>query len=264
MNTIDICSQLRETTPALYKCFPAPVTGIQIRTPLMLPDGDTIDVFVVEDSSGLMVTDFGCALGWLRTQSIRGQLTPRQRFLLDDVCMTLEIEYDRGQLRSGPVGMDELGEAVQRVAQAVVRVSDLWFTFRTQAWESLADEIDAWLSERDISFERRARTTGRSGRTWPVDYKTSVLTHTSFVFLLATGSRGAVHSITNRVFTGCHDINASIDGSGDRKLVSLFDDTVDVWRSEDFTLLESVSEIARWSSPEEFEEILISPSSLAH
>ena len=40
--------------------------------------------------------------------------------------------------------------------------------------------------------------------------------------------------------------------------VSLFDDTEDVWREEDFQLVEGggLSEIARWSRPDEFERIL--------
>ena len=259
MNVNEICTELRETTPALFECSPAPIKGVQIRTPLALPDGDTVDVFVTEDSRGLVVTDFGNALGWLRTQSIRGKLTPRQRYLLNDICMTLNIEFDQGQLSLKHVEADELGDAVQRVAQAVVRVADLWFTFRTQAWETVTDEVDAWLEDREISYERRVQSTGQSGRKWTVDYKTTMPTHTSLVFLLATGSRGAAHRITDKVFTGCSDLMASRAIGDDFKLVSLFDDTVDVWRGEDFILLENVSEIALWSNPVEFEEILKTP-----
>lgn len=39
-------------------------------------------------------------------------------------------------------------------------------------------------------------------------------------------------------------------------LVSLFDDTGDVWSDEDFRLVEPLSMVARWSSPEDFESIL--------
>ena len=259
MNAQELCTKLKETTPALFECLPAPIEGIQVRTPLVLPDGDIVDVFVVEGGDGFVVTDFGGALGWLHTQSIRGKLTPRQRYLLDDICMTLGIELDRGQLTLRLGNINELGDAVQRIAQAVVRVTDLWFTFRTQGWEAVGYEIDEWFQDKEITFERRAKSTGYSGRQWTVDYKATMSTHTSLVFLLATGTRGAVHRITDRVFTGCSDLSASrLVGTTD-KLVSLFDDTIDVWRAEDFALLENVSEIARWSSPEEFEEILKTP-----
>jgi hypothetical protein len=40
------------------------------------------------------------------------------------------------------------------------------------------------------------------------------------------------------------------------KFISLFDDTADVWAEEDFRLVEDLSDIARWSRPDEFAEAL--------
>jgi hypothetical protein len=40
------------------------------------------------------------------------------------------------------------------------------------------------------------------------------------------------------------------------QFVSLVDDTADVWSSEDLKLVESLSEVARWSRPDEFEALL--------
>ena len=260
MNAQELCTKLKENIPTQFECTPAPIEGVQVRTPFMLPDGDIVDVFVVERDNRIVVTDFGDALGWLSTQSIRAKLTAKQRYLLDDICMTLGIKLDRGLLKLRLDNSDELGDAVQRVAQGVIRVTDLWFTFRTQGWEAVGDEIDEWLQEREIPFERRVKYTGYSGREWTIDYKTTMSTHTSLVFLLATGTRGAVRSITNRVAAGCYDLAAfKSEGTGN-KLVSLFDDTIDVWHDEDFALLEGVSKIARWSNPEEFEEILQNPA----
>ena len=65
-------------------------------------------------------------------------------------------------LRSGAA--DGLGEAVLRLAQAAVRVSDLWFTLRTRAVETVADEVTEWLVEKEISFDRAVRQYGRSGQ----------------------------------------------------------------------------------------------------
>lgn len=259
MNAQELCTSLRESTPALFECYPAPIEGVKIQTPFALPDGDLVDVFVVERGNGYVVTDFGDALGWLRNQSIRGKLTPRQRHLLQDICMTLGIEFERGQLILRVAGLNEIADAVQRIGQSVVRVTDLWFTFRTQRWESTNDEVDYWLRNREITYERRASVAGKSGRKWTVDFKTTVPTHTSLVFLLTTGSRTAVHRLTDKVFTGCSDLAPTLSNGSAGKLVSLFDDTIDVWSDDDFALLENVSVIARWSSPEEFEEILKTP-----
>ena len=128
MNSHDICASISKSLPPLFECTLAAHEGVRVRTPLMYPDGGIVDVFVLERDGGYVVTDFGDALGWLRAQSASARRSPRQQLLIDDVCQTLGIEMERGQLvlRSGE--SDSVSETVVRLAQAVVRVSDLWFT----------------------------------------------------------------------------------------------------------------------------------------
>ena len=47
-----------------------------------------------------------------------------------------------------------------RVAQAAVRVSDLWFTIRSQALQTTADEVEEWLNRKKDSFPARRVETG--------------------------------------------------------------------------------------------------------
>ncbi len=260
MKAPELCALLRHSVSERFECSPAPIDGVRIRTPLLLPDGDVVDVFVVENGDGFVVTDFGDAVGWLRNQSISGKLTWNQSNLLKDLCMTLDVNWERGQLTHQVVSPDELRDAVQRVAQAVLRTSDLWFTFRAREMESVSDEVDDWLRLREIPFERSVRMVGHSGKDWTVDFKTTSPSHTTLVFLLSTGTRGAANNIAYRVFSGCSDLAQTDLTSGPQKFVSLFDDSVDVWRSEYFALLETVSEIALWSNPDQFEDILKTPS----
>ena len=264
MTTTTLCDAVRQGLPALYECSSVPVGGVRIRTPFLYPDGGVVDVFVVETNRGYEVTDFSEAVGWLRMQTINGKLLPRQRILIDDIGQTLGTEFKKGEIIYRCNDLSEVSEAVQIVGQAVLRVADLWFLFRHSVSHSIADEVEEWLQEKEIASERNYKTQGKSKREWNVHFKTLVLENTSFVFLLSTATRGAVHRITDQVFTGCSDLTNSQNATiytYTPKLVSLFDDTVDVWRKEDFDLLENVSEIARWSSPDEFEHILKTPSS---
>jgi hypothetical protein len=155
------------------------------------------------------------------------------------------------------VANDALGEAVLRVAQAVVRVSDLWFTLRSQSLQTTADEADEWLREKDIRFERAVRQSGRSGQNWTIDFRTLTDERTSLVFLLSTGSRGATRRIAERVLAGWVDLSHLRASQPSLAFVSLFDDTEDVWQQEDFSLVEDHSEVARWSRLDEFERILM-------
>jgi hypothetical protein len=255
MTCEELRAQLHASGHLLFECSPAPREGIRVRTFLLYPDGGIIDVFVVERDGQLEVTDFGEALGWLRLQSPRGHLSPKQKRLIADVCLTLGVECFRGQLVCR-VKNSDVSAAVLKVAQAVLRVTDLWFTMRTRVIENVADEVADWLSEKGIAFERGATHVGRSGRVWTVDYQTHLPQRTSLVFLLATGSRAAAHRVTEHVLAGLYDLSHLKVVQPQLAFVSLFDDTEDVWQEEDFRLVQDLSVVARWSRPDEFEKIL--------
>ena len=116
--------------------------------------------------------------------------------------------------------------------------------------------MNDWLVEKELPFERGTRRKGRSGRDWTIDYETRTATRTALVFVLSTGSRGAARRIAEHVLAGCVDLSHLQSTQPGLIRVSLFDDTGDVWRTEDFGLVEQESEVALWSRPDEFERIL--------
>lgn len=254
MNTDELCNSISKGLPDLFRCSPAPEEGVRVRTPLMYPDGGIVDVFVLKRGEAYRITDFGETLGWLRMQSVSKRRSKKQNLMVKDVCHTLGIEFSQGQLMLRSETNVNIGERVLRLAQAAVRVSDLWFTLRTRAVETMSDEVNEWLSERKISFERNVREQGRSGREWNIDYKTFVNDRTSLVFLLSTGSRATAPRITEHVLASCVDLSHLEPPKP--QFVSVFDDTQDIWREEDFKLVEEGSRIAYWSRPDKFEQIL--------
>ena len=277
MNAIELCSSIAIAMPPLFECSLAPHEGIRVRTPLLYPDGGMIDVFVLERDDEYFVTDFGEALGWLRMQSSNAQLTAREQLMVEDVCQTLGIELFHGQLTLRCPIHGPLAEHVLRVAQAVVRTSDLWFSLSDKSMQAIpeaelaatsrppqsresrqntADEVDEWLREKNIHFERKVTHTGRSGQSWTVDFKTYTSERTALVFLLSAATRRTTRRIIEHTLAGCVDLTNLRDSRPSLALVSLFDDRKKVWRPEDFTLLDSYAEVVRWSQQDELERIL--------
>ena len=259
MNSVELCNSISNGLPELFRCSPAPDEGVRVRTPLMYPDGGIVDVFVLKRGDFYQITDFGETLGWLRMQSVSKRRSKKQNLMVEDVCHTLGIKLSQGQMMLRSETNENIGERVLRVAQAAVRVSDLWFTLRTRAVETMADEVNEWLSERKIPFERDVRKRGRSGREWNIDYRTRVNEKTSLVFLLSTGSRATAPRITEHVLASCIDLSHFEPPKP--QLVSVFDDTQDIWREEDFKLVEEGSKIACWSRPDKFEQMLTESNS---
>ena len=255
MDSSRVCQDLQREIGALFTCSEHGEYR-RIRTPYLYPDGDNIDLFckIVDDVT--TVTDLAETTGWLRMQSPALRRSPKQRRLIEDACVTHGIEFYRGMLQARCRRGDELAVVVTRVAQAALRVSDLWFTFRTQSVQSITNEVGDFLVEKELKFERSERLAGRSGRGWTVDFHVRAESRSSLVQVLSTGNRAAAHSICAHVLAAWHDLNHLVAGPEALNFVSLFDDTADVWSDENFRLVEPLSMVTRWSRPDEFAAVL--------
>ena len=230
----------------------------RVRTPYLYPDGDHINLFCKTSGHAVTVTDLAETTGWLWMQSAALRRSPKQNQLIKDTCDTHGVEFHRGMLQAHCKPGEPLAEVVTRVAQAALRVSDLWFTFRASIGESIADEVADYLRQNDFQYERAKRMTGRSGRSWTVDFHIPAPQNTasdaerdSLIHVLSTSNRSAARRISEHVVTIWHDLSHQA-----MNRISLFDDTADVWEDEDYRLLESLSQVACWSRPDEFAQLM--------
>lgn len=248
------CGPWAHSLGALFEC--APYGDYQrIRTPFLYPDGDNIDLFVRQTGDTWTITDLGETLRWLRMQSLSPKRSPKQQAVIEDIALNHGVEFFKGMLllRSHTA---EYAPAVIRLAQAALRVSDLWFSFRNRAVQSVVDEVADFLTEKSFPFGRGERLVGRSGKTWTPDFHVRVPEQSSLVYVLTTGSRSASRPIVEHVVAAWYDLNQLTIGPEGLHCVSLFDDTSDVWTDEDFRLVEPLSEVVRWSVPDDLGRVL--------
>lgn len=256
MSQINLCQEFSGGLAALFDCRPHGEYQ-RIRTPYLYPDGDNIDIFCKPQGDVTLVTDLGETTRWLRTQTVSMRRSPKQRALIEDICVTHGVEFYRGMLQARCQAGEQLSAVVLRVAQAALRVSDLWFTFRTRSVESVADEVADFLTERGMDFVRGPKLVGRSGRIWTPDFQVRARKRSSLVYVLSTGSRSAARSIVYQVHTAFYDLSQLTVGPEALQFVSLFDDSVDVWSDDDFRLAEQLSTVTRWSKPDQVADVLL-------
>ena len=250
------CQDLQEGLGALFDCS---MQGDyhRIRTPYLYPDGDIIDVFWKVEGDAVRVTDLAETTGWLSMQSASLRRSERQTWLIEDACLTHGIKYYRGMLEAWCRPGDELATVVTQVAQAALRVSDLWFTFRTQASQNTTDEVADFLNKQEFGFKRGQKLIGRSGSGWKVDFHVRTPLRSSLVQVLTTGNRAAARRVCEHVLAAWYDLSHLEAEPKEWTFISLFDDTADVWTDENFGLVEEISRVARWSRPDEFAAALI-------
>ncbi len=224
----------------------------RVRTPFLYPDGDHIDLFVKMGSDDVLVTDLAETTRWLRARSVAQKRSLKQNQLIHDVVRTHSVEFSRGMLQARCASERNLADVLVRVAQAALSVSDLWFTFRTRSVTSITDEVADFLIDRGVSFTRSPKLPGRSGRQWTLDFRVPEEKPRCLVNLLSTGNRAAARQMTEHVLASWWDLSHLASGTEALRFISLFDDSVDIWKEEDFTLVkgDGLSEIAYWSRPD--------------
>jgi len=255
---MSVCDAIAERMGELFTCTEHG-KYVRVRTPFYYPDGDVVDVFAAKAAEGQgthVLTDLGETMRWLGMQSLSSKRSPKQRRMIDDVCLTHGVQLFKGMLLVRVDPPEEIAKAVMRLGQAAVRVSDIWFTMRTRAVETVTDEVADYLTEANIRFERAERLVGRSGKSWTVDFHTWTPETTALTCVLATGSRASARGIVEHVVATWYDLNHLKIAAQPLRFVSLFDDSMDVWANEDFRLVEDLSEVGRWSRPDVYGQLL--------
>jgi len=245
-----LCTKISDTLSQFFSCEGK--GGFQeLQTPFLYPDGDCVSLYIESKQDGtLTVSDFGESVRWLRSNTKALKRTPRQNLIIQDICLTHDVEFTNGVLQVAGLQESEVSEAMFRVSQAVIRVSDIWLTFRNRTIQSTTDDVSGYFDEKLIEYDRNKKETGMSGRTWTVDFYSKTAQKNAFISVLSSGSRQAAKSSVDHVFACFYDIRSADNDGLPRARVSLVDDSNDVWDEADFKLLSEVSDVVFWTQPE--------------
>ena len=256
MTDVSIQKPIQKETGALFTCSEHR-DYTRIRTPYLYPDGDYIDLFLWRNDDATIITDIAETTGWLWMQSSAARRSPKHMRRIKDVCLTHGVEFRRGTILARHRTGEPLGELVNRVAQAALRISDLWFTFHNRTTDKpVADRVADRLTDRQLPSERRKQFEGRSGYNWTVDFCVRTRRRSSLVYVLSTANKTMTRRITESVSAAWSDLSYLAEERRAWKFVSLFDDTVDVWTGKDFQMLRERSAVCRWARPDKSMDVL--------
>ena len=234
----------------------------RVQTPYLYPDGEHIDLYCKSKQGAITVTDFAETTGWLSMHSVAESRPDNQILMIEDACVTHGVEFQRGMIQAHCTSVNELASVFTRVAQAALRVSDLWFAFRTfdtKSKESVADEVAECLEIWQLEYKREIRLSGKSERAWTIDFEVKTCNANNLVLILSSPSRSGKSRVTEHVAAAWFDLNncESLNNRHNKfRLISLFHDENNDWKDHDYKLLESLSSISKWSEREIFRTTL--------
>ena len=236
---------LREQLPALFTCEPHAEGVTFVITPLMMPDGSMVAVFVDETGNCPRVTDYGDTLAMLRMMAPRCEELKHIPRLAEEAARVPGVVLENSELAASVSDHRNLAEAVLAVAQASLRVACLAYACRDPEERNLHRELGEVLSGAGIRAEGSVPCTGASGREWPVSYVVDDGGSTALIVIVSGGTPGQASAVAEYMAPVFEDLR---DGSaGTPKFIAVFDDTEVEWPDAAIRRLAEHAEAVPWS-----------------
>ncbi|HEU0177353.1 MAG TPA: DUF1828 domain-containing protein [Blastocatellia bacterium] len=175
--------------------------ALRISTPFHYPDGSLIDVFLEPAGNlfdGYKLSDGGQTADYVADLKFDLFATKKRRLLISDICETLDVKCADGSFEIHLTLEElhtELPQAIVRLSQACIRAADLIYTQRLQIPGSFQDEVEEFLSVKDLDYEPDYQVKGDYGKIVKVDFKVTGQRIDSFIQTLS--SRANAHASAN-------------------------------------------------------------------
>lgn len=132
---------------------------------------------------------------------------------------------------------------VIRLAQACVRVADLYCTRRMNYAVSAIDELEEFLADADFSYKPNAELNGMFAPA-KVDFLVSGARKDSALLMRSSANNSQAYQLGNEIFRKWYDL--SIPARAEQR-VTVLDDRYDTYRKEDFACVRSISDVVAFA-----------------
>lgn len=231
----------------------------KIQTPYLYPDGDVVDIFVKYQDSGFILTDLGETIGWLLTNSISNSLSEKKDELIKDSLIIYQVERYKGMLIKRCENAENLSSAVIDLCQAIIRVSDVSFTFSGKTTNSFYQDVADFLMEEKFDFERNVAYQGQSERERKIEFKVINQDNISLIKGLHYTTKSQANSRSDIINSCWSDLQYIRTTNSNINFISLINDELEIPYPENIRLLESNSIIAYWSEKNQLKNLLLIP-----
>jgi hypothetical protein len=231
-----------------------PKGHVRLETRFFYPDRSAIDLFIknpMQTGDKLILTDMGYTTSWLSDVLVKPWQSKKRARFVEDALRVLDVHQEGGALATEfTKDPGSLVDAIVRLGQACVRVADLTFTRRSALQVYAAEEVEEILTDADLPYEPNAELPVRGGNIVTVDFLVHGRKRDTALITLLPDTQGAAHSASVEVFRKMYDLQVS-----DRieQRISVYNDKVNVYRTEDLDRLMDVSDLIGISHRDELQ-----------
>lgn len=253
--TLNICEKISQTMGELFT-YSSVNEFVRISTPFILPDGSLIDLFLKEKEESYVLTDLGETFGWLYLQTSAFGLSKNQELIIKDILITHGIEQLNGMLVIRLKQDDNLSDAVLRLVQAIIRITDTNNKPKTSSSkpiiEPIKEQLEEFLNNKKLNIERDKEFTGFSGTSRTVDFCIYRPSGNTLINVLSMQGKPRLRS--EKLFITWSEISYLKESK--YNFISLIDDSKNFGNEKTIKLLNKVSNVVKWSNRNYLQKLL--------
>lgn len=215
---------------------------VRMPTGFMYPDGSFIDVFVRSeaDHPGFCLSDMGQTAAYLADLHIYIYKNRKRRLLAENICKTLDVDDQNGELLISVHDISEMENAVIRLSQACIRISDVCFSRLAGGALSYKENVEAFLDAGSLVYTRDIVLTGKYEREIGIDFEVIGKRGASLVVTLSTLNPASSHTMANEAFRRWYDLEPH---RREYSFLTLYDSSNDCIREDDIMRLNEISAV---------------------
>lgn len=253
------CSKLAMMAPhidLIKSCDIVKSGAVRFATPFKYPNGEAVDLFLYL-KRGLLdeyqLSDYGQTYVYLSSAQTGIASTSRKREIVGDITSQLRVKLDEGELIASIPSddADTLSDAILRLGQACVRISDLATHQRLRSANPFRDDVEDFFEARRFSYIPDVKIDGPYKAPLRVDFEVNSTYARSYVNVLAAMNLASARSSANDIFVKWHDLIQT--GASSHQLVTIYNSASRAIRTSDVNRLKDYSIVV--SYPEERESL---------
>ena len=258
------CSQLAtaiSALPLVQQCDRGRSGTLRMSTPFKYPNGEHVDVFL--DSTNPLFIDYelsdrGHTTQYLKNAQVGIVATSRRKELVSDILSGSRVRLNGAQLTIKPLSAapDDLSEAIFRLSQMCVRISDLATHQRLRSTNAFKDDVEEFFEARGISYDTDVELPPVYGeRIIRMDFAVRGK-RGAYINVLGAMNEAAAHSSANEIFSKWYDLTKS-GRMFTQNFVTVYNSGSAAVRPEDIERLMTLSSVVAYpEEPETLEAIL--------
>jgi len=224
-----------------------PKGHVRIETAFLYPERSSVDLFLVEDAlllPGGKLSDLGNTSQWLLDVQVRPWLSKKRQAYIEDALRIYGVAQNGGALELQLQSLDAIIDGVVRLGQACIRVADLVYTRRSALQSAVTEEVEEVLADFEMDYDVNPELRGRYGVPVRVDFLVRGTKGRSALLTLSSPNTSQAHVQANEIFRRWYDLDVP---ARTEQRVTIFNDSYDVYRDDDFRRLSDMSELVALS-----------------